>query len=235
MKLIQSLPPFRRSSYIGQKSRNIRWSGVAVEVENKWKRKTTRFRNPTGRWRFSRLHTWGWSRSTRTTRNNLATVYVKTQTYQANRHSPLTIISNALLRNARKPHRDMKRHRQSLEDLRKMPAPPWTRRTKKIEVPPARCHISSAQGIQYRCRHSNIDMLAFRWGFRICPTFCRCEKIESFFFESKWPLPCARRPSGDIGWEGPTQSKRKLLQKDSVSTMWKLKNWRKRLKWIQLI
>ena len=31
------------------KNRNIRRSGVEVKVENTWKRKTTRFRNPTGR------------------------------------------------------------------------------------------------------------------------------------------------------------------------------------------
>ena len=74
----------------------------------------------------------------------------------------------------------MKRHRRSLEDLCKMPAPPWTKRTKKLEVPLARRHISSAKGIQYRCSHSNIDMLAFRWGFRICPSSCRCEKIETW-------------------------------------------------------
>ena len=73
----------------------------------------------------------------------------------------------------------MKRHRRSLEDLRKMPAPPWAKRTKKLEVPLARRHISSAKGIQYRCS-SNIDMLASRWGFRICPSSCRCEKIETW-------------------------------------------------------
>jgi hypothetical protein len=109
------------------------------------------------------------------------------------------IFFNALLRDPKKPYRDVKRHRYSSEELRKKPAPLWTRGTKKnSEMPLDSSHFLGVSGYAppaVDANESNVDF-----------------ELERFFWNQPSSAHGSRRPSGNVGWKGPKHSTHELLQ-----------------------